>query len=559
MTDHPVIDKHANLRQADWRFLLPSPAGGLFQHLVLLGGPPGLAERLVEVGFARRVSCDIPRARTADSVVVLHNAQVALKDAAGCLVSGGALYYEIDRRSPSKLALTPGRVKQSLRDVGLTPREVYWIIPNFTNCRRYLPLDVPAALRWYLTTLFPAMTPLDRLFEIGIRTLTGFNCDRLAPLVPCYSVTAIAGPTRDAVPSVLAHPARIMELQRPGLVPFVLTSGYDVGSRVVMLPFARDSIQPIAVLKISRLSDFNTNTEREQETLAILRARLDANMRQTIPRPLGVLRYGELAVGIESYAPGHSLVVSSGRWGVPIHRKIDDLRITANWLSEFHRQAEISRVRWNDLEIRKWVEAPVAAYTRAFGRRANEERLFTELRERAGSLVGTSLPIVWQHNDFGPWNLYRAGREFTVIDWEFGHGRERDRYGPALCDLLYFVTHWSYFAHRLHSQAAQLRAFRDLFFQPRHAGIGAKAIHEVIAEYMARLDINPEFLPLLLVYTWLDRALDHLDRQRVSGEVGVDARLGNRYVDYIGIIAEHSDWLFATKGPELASAGQSKF
>jgi hypothetical protein len=544
MTNHPGIGRQVSLCQADWRFLLPYPPTGSFQHLVLLGGPAGLAERLVDVGFARRVSCEIPRARTADSVVVLHNAQVALRDAAGCLVSGGALYYEIDRRSPSRLVLTPARMQHALRDVGLTPRGVYWVIPNFTHCRRYLPLDVPEALRWYITTLFPAMTLLDRLFEMGIRTLTGFNCDRLAPLVPCYSVTATAGPTRDAAPSVLGRPSHLIELQRPGLLPFVLTSGYDEGSRVVMLPFARDSMQPIVVLKISRLSEFNTNTEREQETLATIRARLDATMRQTIPRPLGVLRYGKLTVGIESYAPGHSLVVSSGRWGIPLHRKIDDLRLAADWLSEFHRQAQISLLRWNDPEIRKWVEAPIAAYGRAFGIEANEERLFTEVRERARLLSGTSLPIVWQHNDFGPWNLYRAGREFTVIDWEFGHGPERDRFGPALCDLLYFVTHWSYFAHRLHDEAAQLRAFRELFFEPDHAGIDAKAIHEVIAEYLAKLGIDQRYFPLLLVYTWIDRARDHFDRRQILGEVGADVRSGNRYVKYIGILADHSEQLF---------------
>ena len=63
MTDYPGIAQRASLRRADWRFLLPNPPEGSFQHLVLLGGPAGLAKRIVEEGIARRVSCEIPKAK----------------------------------------------------------------------------------------------------------------------------------------------------------------------------------------------------------------------------------------------------------------------------------------------------------------------------------------------------------------------------------------------------------------------------------------------------------------------------------------------------------------
>jgi aminoglycoside phosphotransferase (APT) family kinase protein len=542
-----VPDGRVSLRQADWRFLLSYPPAGSFQHLVLLGAPPGLAERLVETGLTRRVSCEIPEGRSADCVVVLHNAGVALRDAAACLRSGGALYYEVDRRSPSRLVLTPSRMQRALRRLGLTPTGVYWAIPNFAHCKRYVPLDVPEAFLWYLRTLFPAMTPLDRLFEIAVRVLKGLNSHRgLAPLVPCYSVTAVAGPCRNAAPSLLEHPTLPAELKRPDLHPFVLTSGYDDGSRVVMLPFVRDGVQPLAVLKISRLSKFNSHTEREQETLVSLRALLDPTMRLSIPRPLGTLRYGELAVGVESYAAGHSLVVSSGRWRVPLDRKIEDLRLATNWLSDFHQQAEMARLQWGESEFYERVEGSLSAYTRTFGVIASEERLFGEVRKRVRSLAGTSLPIVWQHNDFGPWHLYRAGRAITVIDWEFGHDWQCDRLGPALCDLLYFVTHWSYIVRQLRSDAAQLRGFRELFVEPIRADDEASnAIHAAIADYMVKLGIDQGYFPILLVSTWIQRAIDHFERHRTLGHVATDVRSGNRYVQYLSILADHVERLFA--------------
>ena len=549
--NYPNPGKQVSLRRADWRFLLPHPPGDSFQHLVLLDGPSGLAERLVEVGLARRVSCQIPREQSADALVILHDARAALRDAARCLMSGGVLYCEIDRRSPHSFACTPGRMQRALRDAGLSPTGIYWAIPNFDSCKRYIPLDVPQVLQWYFTTLFPALTPLDRLLEIAVRPLTKLNSYRLTPLVPCYSMTATAGPVRDVTPSVLGHPALPEELQKPGLRSVVLTSGYDDGSRVVMLPFAPGDRHPLAVLKVSRLANFNTNTEREQETLVAIRERLDATMRRTIPCPLGILGYGALTVGIESCAAGHSLVVSSGRWRNSIQQKIDDLRLTANWLGEFHRQAQISRLPWTDSAIQRWIETPLAAYTHAFGVTIREEGLFAAVRKRARSLVGTSLPIIWQHNDFGPWNLYRAGCELTVIDWEFGHDKERDRFGPALCDLLYFVTHWSYLVRRLSGEEAELRGFRELFLEPERGGQIAIAIHAVIREYLMELSIDQRYVPLLLVYTWIDRALDRFERQQSSGEGGTDTRFGNRYVSYIGILAAHTERLFANPAPAV--------
>jgi len=544
MRSRTSLDEVVNLSRADWRFLLPCPKENSFQHLVLLGETSDLPERLVDVGIARQVSCEVPSAQSADALVVLHNAHVNLKAAVSCLAPGGSLYYEIDRRSPSGLLLSPNRVQRLVRELGLTPTGLYWAIPNFIQCKKYLPLDVPGALGWYLKTLFPAMTPIDRLFEIGVRAITGLNSRRLAPLVPCFSVTAIAGSLPFAAPSILGHAALPIRLQKLSLRPFLLTSRYDEGSRVVVMPFTRESRQPLAAMKISRVASFNINTEREQETLAIVRQRLDGTMQDTIPNPFGVLRYGDLAVGLESYAEGNSLVVSSGRWRLPVRHKLDDLHLVADWLAEFHRQAQVKRIEWNPSEIATWIEKPLAAYTRVFGNTAGEESLFAQVRSGAESLLGASLPIVWQHNDFGPWNLYRDGRKLTVIDWEFGHDRERNRFGPPLCDLLYFVTHWRYITECLHSDNTQLQAFRDLFFARRRGGVAVKTIHHVISEYMAQLGIDREFFPILLVYTWIDRAVDRLARQRIWEKTVQEPRLGNRYVDYIRIIADNADQLF---------------
>ena len=547
---HGASTEQVRLRRADWRFLLPNPRDGSFRHLVLLGGSAGLAERIGEVGLARRVSCEVLREQAADALVILRdaqvgrNAQVVLKDAARSLVPGGSLYCEIDRRSLASLASTPGGIRSSLEAAGLTPTGSYWAKPNFTRCEMYLPLDVQGAFAWYLTTIYTAVTPLRLFLETGLRIFTGLQSRRFARLAPCYAVTAIAGPCQSAAPSVLGHPAFPTELREPNLRLLMLAGGGDDRSRVIMLLFTSSGTQPTVVVKVPRLSDFNSHTEREQAVLAEVRSCLGESMRRTLPRPLGIVRCGDLAVGIESYAPGRSLSTSIGRWCAPMDQKISDLRLVASWLGEFHRQAQIGRPRWGPSELSRWVERPLAAYRQAFGAAGNEERLFAGARECARALVGTPLPIVWQHHDFGEWNICCAGRELAVIDWE------RGRVGPALCDLIYFVTHWSYTARNLRGDVAQLRGFRELFLERNGGGAGVAAARQVLTRYLAHLDIDRRFLPLLLVCTWVEHALDRFHRQRALGEGGANVRSGNRYVAYIAILAGHAEWLFGGVGTE---------
>jgi Phosphotransferase enzyme family len=545
----PQAAGRAGFRRADWRFLLPTPPTGSFEHLVLLGGPAGVAEAVVELGLARRVSCEMPTeqppesdgVRFADALIVLHDAGVAPWRAARCLLPGGFLYCEIDRHLPSFLTFTPARAHRALAGAGLSPLGVYWPVPHFENCRKYVPLDVSGALRWYLSTLFVATTLHLRLVELGVRALTGLRVRRFAPLVPYYSVTAVRPPTQGLVPSLLAHDALPEELREPDVRPLVLTSGQDDGSRLVMLPFGADDVQPKAVLKVARLPAFNINTEREQATLTAVRAPLDRSMRHTVPEPLGTLRYGSLAVGVETCAPGVPLATSSGRWDAPLHRRIDDLRLAASWLADFHRQAQVRRPSWDEPEIAQWIEMPIAAYIRAFGVTSAEDELFTEIRRHSRRPVGASLPIVFLHNDFNPWNLYRSGQRLTVIDWEFGRDWEHERFGPALCDLLYLVTHWSFTVRHLVAEDEQVRYVQKLFVErdPRDPVSGAAQV--VLADYMCELAIDPRFLPLLLVYTWIERALDHTNRQRSLGRPVRDSRAGNQFVRYIATLAQHRD------------------
>jgi aminoglycoside phosphotransferase (APT) family kinase protein len=138
------------------------------------------------------------------------------------------------------------------------------------------------------------------------------------------------------------------------------------------------------------------------------------------------------------------------------------------------------------------------------------------------------LPIVWRHRDFTPWNLFRAGNEIHVVDWE------GLRPGPALCDLLHFVMHWHEQARRVSGRAA----LHDLFVAPR-PGPAAAAAREEIANYCRQLEIDLRFVPLLLLHTRLE-----IVARRTERPAGAPGKWDTADAAYVTFLAEEGEALF---------------
>jgi thiamine kinase-like enzyme len=90
-------------------------------------------------------------------------------------------------------------------------------------------------------------------------------------------------------------------------------------------------------------------------------------------------------------------------------------------------------VTWNT----GWAGGPCRTYEGTFGITREEQRLFAVARKGAEALIGSTLPLVQQHNDFDPWNMTRAGDELHVLDWE------RSAIGPPITDLQFFTLAWT--------------------------------------------------------------------------------------------------------------------
>src|SRR5919204_7074528 len=130
----------ADLRRADWRFLLPSAAPEeRLPRLLVAGGPSGLAGVLVDLRVAEAVEPEDAQSVSVDSIAVLSDARHPLERLVARLRPGGNLYYELDRRQLRHLGQPPAVIARRLRRLGLRVTGTYWAKPDFAHCEMYLP------------------------------------------------------------------------------------------------------------------------------------------------------------------------------------------------------------------------------------------------------------------------------------------------------------------------------------------------------------------------------------------------------------------------------------
>jgi hypothetical protein len=525
----PDVD---TLRSTDFRFLLPSNRP--FEHVVLLGGGPDIAHRLIETDTAVTVSLSMGGQRSVDAVFVMGPNQPDLRDVASRLEPGGVLYLQL-RRFPLLSVRRMRRIRRALAEVGLAPVAAYAMRPNSTSPRVFIPIEAPGAFLWYLRTLQWKTDLRSWLVNKALVAIGNVSPALLSSTAPDVAVVARKPSSREPAPhltatSIVADPELRRVLGTNDLHPLVIS-----GQRTIVFLFGQNSIEPLVVIKIARLASQNEATENGYRALENIEQQLDSSIASSVPRSLLLLRWRNLSMAVESVMRGHSLARIFDTWRNPLTTKIEGLRDAARWLSDFHRGTELSRGPWNTDETYRWLTTPMELYRRTFGETEAEHSLFECAQVYAASTLEIRLPIVRQHRDFRPVNILRQGTgRIAVIDWE-GY-----RAGPAFCDLFHFLVQWHHGARRLNTQEA-VRGLEQLLFEPIEDPVG-HAIHGVVAEYLSDLQLHATAVPLLILYTFLELAIRGGEQQQ--RESGTALRHGNENVDFLGALASHREELF---------------
>lgn len=525
---------------ADWRFLLPSmpPAG--FQHLLLAGGPSELPGIVLDLGIAQQVSTSASAGDEFDAVVVLADASSRGMELAAYMAPDSVLYWEVDRRHRGLRSLTPHRACERLQQTGLTPGAAYWVKPWFPDRQMYLPLDAACAFQWYLDTLCRARTRPRRILKFAVRAFLTPHLS-IEPYAPCYAITASRGTVDDS--GLLGHARAIGACSYRALQPLLLAHGRAPWNRVAMLLFEQQSTSPSAVIKSVRTRTFNEAVTWEHKVLRRLATMLSPALRRSIPRTVA-FHWNGLAAVVESCVGGASI---DSRIGDGKARTADDYRLAASWLAAFHLETTHDHVEAASWLSHEFHEGEIAEYARMFVTSPEEGRLFRLMSDSVDTCRGLRLPMVWQHSDFGPWNIYRAGREIRVIDWEGA------RMGPPLADLAYLSVHWTEGTTGHRTPAAHLEPLLFAMTRARFPEDGtATAVAGVIDRYARQVGVAPALYPYLIVWTFATQATSRMRRLRaVAPDQPMDGE-ARRYCEYVRVLARYADLLFTREARHAA-------
>lgn len=534
-----------NARRLDWHALLPRRRGLPPERWLLLGAGPELPRLVVELGLAGSATTAPGDTKAADVVALLHGASERIEQAIAALAPGGYLYWEVDRTSLTTAALTPGRARRRLRAAGITPLAVYWVGPGWSRANRYLPIDRPGPISWYLKTMNASTGPVSSSLRRILRMIVRYP-SIAALLVPRFAVVAASGPVAiETAPAALADPAVPPSVRSSPVPPVLLTGGEEAWGRITLLAFEPGATAPSAVVKIVRRAEFDEATRHEHEVLLDLRSRVDAATRSTVPEPIALFRAGPRAAVVQDAARGSSALARMSRWPHRGHERRRDLELTSEWLISIHSQTTRSRVTPGSPGWVTHVDGPLDRFGDRFEPRSAVVRLFERMRHHTTALAA-ELPIVLRHMDLGPWNVLIEDDRVRVIDWEVA------RDGPAMTDLVYASLHWSFAGHDQATELSRRRHLRWLFAGSDGGDPDWSSIHAALRRYGRAMGVDPQLVPALVVLTFVDQALDRYDRLQHMGTPDRDPWTQNRYVGYVEEIAAFDDgWLTAS---ELARA-----
>jgi hypothetical protein len=523
------------LRSLDWRLLLPVPPSGRFERLAFIGADDAAIASARAAGIAGDVVTRLDAGVRADAIVCLQHARVPLEAAAAALAPGGVLYLEVERGRGVR-AGGDAAVAQ-LAWLGLRAVGRYWPHPGFDEPEVYLPLDVPGAVEWYFRNIFVITTWRARLLATPTQLAAQGFGRRLASAVPRICLV-LSATTPAAAPGVLSAEGLPESMHTTDVRPLVLMNG-GWWSRVVVLPFAPGSRKPLAAVKLWRTRGNAGRVEREQRGQRTVRFLLPATLRDAVPEPLAVAEWSGQVVAVERSAEGEWLMARRARR----HRlsaHLRELQLVSEWLIEFARHAETARRPWADDDTATWIAQPLEAYRQAFDLTAPEQRLAAAVVQRAGELVGATVPFVWCHNDFSRLNIYCGAHAIGVVDWE-GLGA-----GLPATDLLYYLPNWLFRARRVATREQTFSVFAELFLEGRAGDRAVAAARSALRTYAAALRLDDRLPPVLLVGEWVRRAVGRHERMFQDGSPPADAaRSANRYARYVSILASRTDLLFA--------------
>jgi hypothetical protein len=265
----------------------------------------------------------------------------------------------------------------------------------------------------------------------------------------------------------------------------LLTGGPRSISKPVALVFGERASTPRFVVKMNRTPEARVGVVREAEMLRYLeRERPDL---PGVPRLISLEETTDIARAIETPVIGRPLHGDLRRETFYWHTAlVTDWVVALAGLQATGALETLSREHIDPIKAefrgtydavideREWLQS---------------ERLLAGLRD---------LPVVPEHRDLGPWNIFVADGRLGVVDWESAIPRGL----PAL-DLIYFVMYAAGYAAGVRRDPELVDLYRAVRDPGTSFGMLATA---ALRRYCAAVGIEPSLLPGLHLLTWMVHA-----------------------------------------------------
>ncbi len=372
------------------------------------------------------------------------------------------------------------RARAALRRAGFERPGFHWPGPHpYRQAEFWLPLDSPDAIAYMLAQRPPRSASLRALRSLW---LLAARTGSLAPLCAIARLPDPAG--TEAAPDEID---RALGERRSALL---LTEGTKSRHKVLCLPFAAGA-EPALAVKIARVEKADRSLEEEARALRELEElhpKLDLAPRV---RAEGE-RAGRRAVA-ETVVPGQ---LPDEPLTEPEFARLAP-RVTER-LVELVDPAARPASEWRE----RLVDAPLDDFERRQGE-GIEPGAGAGIR-RALAALPPDLPLAWEHGDLAVWNMHVAeSGSIGFFDWA---GSEP--HGLPGLDLAYFLATSAFMLDRIEmSEPPAVLASHDLLLDPGTPR-GAVAA-SCVAEYCARLELDPGLFARLRLRAWIVKATGH--------------------------------------------------
>lgn len=390
-----------------------------------------------------------------------------------------------------------------IRRAGFNTVSTYAPVPNYHKYSNMIPLGSINAVKYYVDRLFSHRKPTAIFFNKIVKLFHLYG--PLKYFVPCYSFMACKGNKKPTLEVFLR--SRWQDIARKRGVPpekfsYILRTGVD---KIILFVFNDSAKVPHCVLKVQR-KPARGRLESETEIFKYLKDIKSSLMERSVPDIVYSGRMGDEPVLIENVIPGSCLEHSIPKGGSPSwkSRTKSNITLVVSWLTEFQHLTKSGELILDSGAIDRYFDPVLGALEKYDKSTIDKDYALSRIAELKRSVEGKRIPLVVQHRDFGPSNIFLDGNNLTVLDWVWAR-----KAGESLYDLFYFLSRY-YFLMCHDPKLNPVGNFETLakfseatFF--RGKGYLHNMISELVKGYCRNMKIDIDVAKTLFLWQEIDK------------------------------------------------------